>query len=336
MNITDLNWIWMNCSDKIAVVCQTPQIPTAEAVEHIHDPLLVLPMDNTPNDITYQSWISNPNEKVIQTKMPQPSDFLGHMLSYIDVTKTFSFKEGITIALWLRSIQTSRKAVILDFQEEKDTQGLVFYIDNKKLNIDLCNNKECTTFTSAYLLPEKSWTFASVSFDSLNKMGTFYVNETFGFDEFKSSYFQYDTEDWLFIDSTSLEKPRLGSAKFQEEDREENFYGQMSCLKVFSQYLSVAQMYHVMKNCKIDNSYTKVYECPEGFFLLHSQCYKLHTEQMTYVSAELTCLTAFDFESYLAFPDDYFSHEYLLQILVEQGLEDIWLGLDSMSGKTSF
>ena len=327
-----MSWIWIDCSEEIAVVCQTPQLPTAEAVELIHDPIFVLPLDNKTVDVTYKNWIANPNEKVFQTKMSQPSDFLGHALSYIDITQSFLFKDGLTIALWLRSTNTSGKAVILDFREEKEVDGLSFYIENRKLSIDLCNNTECTTFTSAYFLPEESWTFASVTFDSLNKIGTFYFNETFGIYRSKSSNFEFDPEDWLFKEATPLENSRLGSAKFQDEEGEENFFGKMSCLQVFSQHLSQAQMYHVMKNCKIDDSYPKVDECPVGFFRLHNQCYKLNIEPMSYVSAEVECLTAYGSGSFLAYPEDYLSQEALLQIAVKQGFEDIWLGLDSMSG----
>lgn len=322
----------MDCSEKIAVVCQTPQLPTAEAVELINDPILELPLDNKTVDIAYKNWIANPNEAIFQTKISQSSDFLGHALSYIDLTQSFSFRDGLTIALWLRSTNTSGKAVILDFREEKDMDGLCFYIDNRKLSIDLCNNKNCTTFTSAFFLPEESWTFGSVTFDSLNKIGTFYLNETFGISGNKSSNFEFDPEDWLFKEANPLKNSRLGSAKFQDENGEENFFGKMSCLQVFSQYLSQAQMYHVMKNCKIEDSYPKVNECPVRFFKLHNQCYKLHTEPMSYVSAEVECLTAYGSESYLAYPEDYLSQEALLQIAVEQKFEDIWLGLDSMSG----
>ena len=127
---------------------------------------------------------------------------------------------------------------------------------------------------------------------------------------------------------------RIGSAKFQSG--RENFHGLMSCIQFFPKLLIPSQIYQLSNVCYVNRNHNRRKACPPDYLQVDDKCFQLSKEPLTFSKAELSCTSHPDENrlSRLAYPPDYLVQEYLSFKANELlGVEEIWIGLDSRSGK---
>ena len=332
---------WLPCLDLNYYICQAKQIPHPLKVETMFQPDIVLPLDNITETNVTESLIAFPELKIYETKLWSSASFLGHKSSYIDIDNSarsiFTSNLGITISFWLMFSALDTKIDLIDFRDEEDSKTFILFVEDKIMQAQICNPAECHTFKASSDFEENVWTFAAFTFCNIDKKGTFYMNESLGFESNEGFYFYFepsDVREWL-RDMATEGNPRIGASKFNDD---ENFHGRMSCLQYYSRSLTPGQVYQLMKTCYLPSSHNRTGLCPEGFTLLFDQCYKLAEEALTYSEAELYCIGQPNHgqPSTLAYPSDFFNQE-LLMILANRDTNeiDIWLGLDSRSGRSS-
>ena len=126
-------------------------------------------------------------------------------------------------------------------------------------------------------------------------LGTFFINDIFGYqrlstgDVMETFYFSYDTKNWLptiFKDSI-----RIGSRISSHFSNKQEFSGEISCLQIYSNEISLAQAKH-RQNCPVRNfNYGKFKPCPTGYIYHRKNCYLVSKSKASYSAAEVACLS---------------------------------------------
>ena len=184
--------------------------------------------------------------------------------------------------------------------------------------------------------PENTWNFIAFTFDQATTMGTFVVNEIFGYEGLNGSnrFFMAEVfSNWL-KEAAMKSNARIGSAKFQNGN--DNFHGFMSCMQFFPKLMTPSQIYHLSKVCHVREIYPRRKVCPPNYYDIEDKCLRLSDMPMTYSQAELACTPLPDENrmSHLATPSSYLMQEILshkANKLLE--VDEIWIGLDSQSGE---
>ena len=161
----------------------------------------------------------------------------------------------------------------------------------------LANGGSCKKFKSlqSTQIGTGIWTFVAFTYDKINKTGTFFINDVFGYHDIgagvdkEAEYFTYDTVNWLTTDA--VKGPlRLGSRKFQDlQTGSENLIGQMSCLQIYEGRLLPSLVHH-HKNCPVSPDYAgRMTLCPLGYTYFRRECFQLSRFEKEYGEAEYDC-----------------------------------------------
>ena len=325
LGIKEQEFLWFDCLSLHPYICQTQQTANTEKIRTIPQPTLVLPLDNAPRVDQDNFLINYYNELISHTRLSSSAYFLGANGSFIDVKidKELNLISGTTISMWIKANKISDDDTVLaDFRETNTSNILTIFMTSKYLKIKMCKiSSNCKTQQALFKIQEDIWTFLAFSIKSFE--GKVYSNEVYKTIQFS------DTDKPKWGSKNSL---RIGSEKTGGKIGQNNFHGKMSCFQIFPKYLSSAQIHHVMKTCYLEKDYPRSELCPTGFFPLEESCYQISTKPTNYSMAELTCLNQ-TLPLKLAFPFNYQLQEILLMYAQQSNVSDIWIGLDSMSGK---
>ena len=216
------------------------------------------------------------------------------------------------------------------------------------LNAVLCNGLianggSCRKFKSMQSTPiiVDTWTFIAFTYDKINKTGTFFVNDVFGYHDIgagvdkEAEYFSYDTVNWLTTDA--VKGPvRLGSRKFQAQlTGTENLIGQMSCLQIYEGRLLPSLVHH-LKKCPVVADYAgRMNLCPRGYTYFKQQCFQLSRFEKEFGEAEYDCArqSNSNFTVKLGYTEDNRLLGFMTNYLERDQGEVIrfWFGLDGRS-----
>ena len=322
-----------DCFKEMPYICQTSQTTTPDEVEKMGIPEYVHPLNNiTDNSIEHNVGFSNIS--VWQTELSQPSIFKESAESYIEVTNTknISSKYGLTIGMWIRLRTNSTERIPIWDSGSKDP--LYIYFRYNEVRVRMCNNIACSdkpVKVSHKGIQLHVWTFIALTFDTEKEIGILFINETYGSNDAEGSYINFKTNGW-FKNYVVGQSMKIGATNVEKK----GFLGEISCLQVSNKFLSPAQVYQLSKICHVDINYERAKPCPIGYKVIHQHCYKLSSSPMTYTDAELSCLSdpSDAYVTQLNIPTN-FEIQNLLVLLVKQALNEsqIWIGLDSMSGK---
>ena len=165
-------------------------------------------------------------------------------------------------------------------------------------------------------------------------MGAFVINEVFGFAGGENRYFQSDVSHYWMSDQGMTSSVRIGSAKFQSGT--DNFHGFMSCLQFFPKLLIPSQIFILSKVCHLHKNHKRHRPCPPEHYQVENECLKLSDEPLTFSEAELSCTSPPEENrmSRLAYPSNYLVQEFMSNKAKDMlDTNEIWIGLDSRSGK---
>ena len=172
------------------------------------------------------------------------------------------------------------------------TQLAAYLCDGPKLSDEI--NGTCTTFKSSSMtpIPVNEWTYVAFTYDAYNKVGTFVINQIFGYDDGSSlinNHFTFDSKKWLGINTVGFTgNIKVGNSQNPFLSPANSFNGKLSCLQVFNQYLKPSQIQHISK-CHLSSVYPRFSQCPEGFFHFREYCYKISDTEDTFSNSEYLC-----------------------------------------------
>ena len=318
-------------------MCESKQKTKEDLIDSMERPHTIIPLDRVIDDNMTEFMVGFPNVSVLHTELKQSAFFQGSKKSYIDYNNIarFSTENGLSIGLWIKGIgQSIKPQTLMDFRRSPLNNGLTIYIENDFINVRICNDEKCTTeilLTSHTGITPESWTFVAFTFNTLTNAGTFFVNHTYGIKNEESGYFEIGSNDW-FISKDKLSSLRIGGSVMDDSA----FLGEISCLQLYNKTLNPAQIFQLSQICHVDKSYERSKVCPEGYFLLHKHCYRASQAPMTYVDAQLSCLSdpSDSYVTDIAFPENYQIQEIFVAIAKRiLNVDQIFVGLDSESGK---
>ena len=323
LGIKENTFSWLDCFSLHPYICQTQQTANTEKIRNIPQPTLVLPLDNTPKENQTNFWINFYKQKIPHNRLSSSAYFLGANGSFIDVKidQEINLISGTTISMWIKANKIADgDTVLADFRKTNTTNILTIFITSKYLKIKMCKIS-CITQQTLLEIPEEIWTFLAITIKSFE--GKVYINEI-------SKAIQFSDTDKPIWESKNF--LTIGSEKTGGKIGQNNFHGKMSCFQIFPKYLSSAQIHHIMKTCYLEKDYPQSELCPIGFFPLKDSCYQISTNPTNYSMAELTCLNQ-TLPLKLAFPHNFQLQEILFMYAQQSNISDLWIGLDSMSGK---
>ena len=158
---------------------------------------------------------------------------------------------------------------------------------------------KCDKFVSpkAYYVPVKQWTHIGFTYNAVSKLGTFFIDEHYGFYnklsglDALSRYFTYDSANWLTNSSSvAVNAPiQIGSNKYQQSGA---FSGKISCMQWYEGPLTQSQFLH-LKQCPVNSTYlSKAALCPQGFEYYKKMCYKFSVKAQDFATAEAYCTSS--------------------------------------------
>ena len=323
----------IDCKEPLPYICQARPIPHPYQIKHIPKPTLVLLLDNTTHQGS-DSLVAFHEQTVPYTGLRNSAYYLGDKDSFTDIIleKPLALKTGVTISMWIKFTTFSdEKSVLVDFKNSNDAPGLTVFVKENSLKVKVCLPDECLLFESISTLQKECWTFLAFSMDNPNT-GNVYINETV---EVIESTSNKDKDRVISWSSAAVLKDSIRiSSMLQDNDGKNNFHGKMSCFQLFSRYLSPPQINHVMQYCFLEKDHPQISVCPTGYFAIKNFCYKLSTTPMNYSMSELTCMLENQFLPHkLAYAHNYLIQEMLMVYALQLNVSEIWVGLDSMSGK---
>ena len=322
----------IDCMEPLPYICQTRPISHPYQIKHIHQPTLVLPLDNTTQQGNH-SLVAFHEQMVPFTGLRNSAYYLGDIDSFTDIIldKPVALKTGVTISMWIRFTAFSdEKSVLVDFKKSNDAPGLTLFVEDNSLKVEVCMPEECLLFDSNSTLQRESWTFVAFSMDNPYTVNL-YINETIVVLDNTNDKEKDSIRSWS-IAAMLKNSIRIGY-RLQDNDGKNNFHGKMSCFQLFPRYLSASQINHVMQNCYLEEDHPLIELCPTGYFAIKNLCYKLSTTRMNYSMSELTCMLENPFLPHkLAYAHNYLIQEMLMVYAQQLNSSEIWVGLDSMSG----
>ena len=329
LGITERSFTWLDCLTLHPYICQTVATTHTNKIKTIPQPALVLTLDNlTKPHMGENSLVAFDAQMVPNTLLKQSAYFLGVWDSFIDIKleKEMVLKGGVTISMWISVTSFSEKnSVLADSKESKTDKSFTVFLNPDSLKIKICTlSTSCELFEAEAKVKEKTWTFLAFSVNFDENTGGVYINEIH--EPMKTGTVQLNK--WFTSDKLKG-SIRIGSERFQYINGSNNFHGKMSCFQIFPSFLTVAQVNHVMKNCYLDNEHPQSELCPQGYFPIKDFCYNLSNSSMNYSMAEMTCIRE---NRRVAYPHNYLIQEMLLIYAQKFDVNDIWIGLDSMSG----
>ena len=218
------------------------------------------------------------------------------------------------------------------------------------LNAIMCNgllenSGTCQKFKSLESAPLQvdQWTFIGFQYDKINKTGTFFIDDVYGYfdiangQNMEAEWFSYDTGNWLFGNPIGS-VVTLGTKDTQDKTTGlENFAGQMSCLQIYEGRLLPSLVHH-LKKCPVTEDYLgKMTICPQNFFYYKGTCFQVPKFDKEFGEAEYDCLRQSNdnFTITLGYTDDNRLMDYMINLLErdEGGTIKFWYGLDGRSDK---
>ena len=341
------------CDDTAHYVCQQEQVPTISKAKVIPKPQFLLPLDKTAGYDTVTKYAANNNqtlvaitEQAVPSRLVGAADFLRNFDSHLELSAdiSVSVKFGVTILVWLyvaEEIENNKKIFVIDGSDVADDNSFKFFIENQSgkilLGAQLCNSDlNCSVYHSQSDLSLElyQWHFVGFTFSVDNMLGTFIINDTFGYSDLatgktaEASYFSYDTAAWLHTGALKG-SIMVGS----EKGSISGFGGKLSCLQLYEMFFSPSQVRQV-KRCPVPDSHDRYRDCPEGFHLYKESCFKVSEKERDFPESELHCSSEPDspYLTRLAFPPDYRTQEYLSNlIMTKHNITQVWVGLDIRS-----
>ena len=159
-------------------------------------------------------------------------------------------------------------------------------------SVDIGN---CTTFksSSSTPIPENQWTYFGFTYQTYNKIGTFIINQVYGYEDgttvYENHHFTFNAKFWLSVNQGFGANFRIGSEANDFQSDSQSFSGKLSCLQIYDLFLKPSQMQHVA-NCPVESRYTRMTVCPSGHTLLRGHCYWISSKDDTFSNAEYTCI----------------------------------------------
>jgi hypothetical protein len=154
----------------------------------------------------------------------------------------------------------------------------------------------CDIFFSpaAFPIPMKKWTHIGFTYNAVSKLGTFFVNNQFGYfdnsskQDVLSKYFKYDSANWFTnASSVAINAPiQVASDKYQPSNA---FSGRISCLQWYEGPITQSQFLY-LKECPVNTTYPKKAAlCPQGFEYYKKSCFKFSSKPQDFATAEAYC-----------------------------------------------
>ena len=152
-------------------------------------------------------------------------------------------------------------------------------------------------------------------------MGTFFFDD-------KVEHF--GTDDYHLYDPTKITKPRIliGGDRYNPD---KSFFGAVSCVQVFNEYLNEAAI-HFKKDCSAtDISKYQSGQCPQDYSFFDGYCYKVSLSKVKYSDAEIGCLPSkhSKYRSQLVYTENRIVLDFLASFVnASHGTPNFWIGLE--------
>lgn len=172
------------------------------------------------------------------------------------------------------------------------------------------------------------WHYVAFVYDGDNKIGTFQVDNMFGYNEAGTDkpgqYFGFGKANWFRTEG--IDSTLFVGRDFYDQNK---FNGAISCLQIFNRALSQVEL-EAEQSCPIDPD-RKIGLCPDGFDYIMGDCYQLSVANRKFSDAEVTCQSEPNnlYRKQLVFSRRNTILDFLsVWALDKAGFDSFWIGLD--------
>ncbi len=248
-------------------------------------PNYVHPMENITETST-ELLVGFLETPVTQTELLRSAFFITESELRDVLPVTFQTKTGFSCGMWLKALEDlTRLQNIITIDRQ-----LFIKLKDGKLLIKICVDSTCNESIEVFshvALELNVWNFIAISYETKTKNLVLYINETYGLEDKEGHTITLSDNFWFGKD---LPEGEIGfDIKFSSSNEDSGFFGELSCVQMYTKYLLSSQIYQVSKVCHVSAEQLRGKNCPLNSYLIGDYCYSFLEYGKSYDKAETYC-----------------------------------------------
>ena len=248
-------------------------------------PDYVHPMDDV-SETSSETLVGFLETPVRQTELERSAYFIKESEMRDLLPITFQTKTGFSCAFWLKALEDIdrlQNVITIDNQ-------LFIKLKDGKLLIEICADSSCNENIEVFshaALELNVWNFLAISYETKSKKLVLYINETYGLEDNEGHTITLSDNFWFGKD---LPEGETGfNIYFSSSDDDSGFFGELSCIQIYTKYLLQSQIYQVSKVCHVSVEHPRANHCQPNSFKIGDYCYSFLGFGKSYDKAETYC-----------------------------------------------